>query len=724
MQNRVATSTGGPCAGGTVYAAQPATIAHTTFSANQVLTVLAAAQGGALWARTNAWLQNLLLHLNVVNGAPGYGAALYVNHGALDLNASTIANNFGEGVYRAASTSLALRNSIFWNNTDDLAGLPTNALGQLPDVSYCLIQDGDNEGFQGCFSADPQFERGFYLAGGSPALDAGGDMAADLLLSDRTTRTNGAPDEGRLDLGFHFASGLDPAVADLYVSGAGSDNQSGSDWDNAFRSITRALSVARDGTCIHIGAGLYTTNGETFPLTPSQQGLTLKGTGPEEVIINATGANTRVFVIQALDQLRIQGVTIQGGVNVQSNPFLGGGLYAAYSKFDLLDCRMANNTVTNLGEGFTFKGGGFYALGCDLSLSNCVVVSNTAGFSSSTAVGARSGFHAGGGGMIEGGKPAVIVDSLFMHNWCRGRGYSGIGDTLCGGGLYVSVPLTLVRTHFISNALSGSLAWMYGGGVYAASTLVADECRWIGNRLVGENSVQSGGGTPSSQGGAVYAGGEMRLRRAVVSRNSATATPLRISSALGGGLCGSSIILENALLNANGLFASNQTAGGAIYGTGTFAFTNITVAQNATSGVHYAGSGPVSIRNAIFWENAGQDLVGIPTNEAGVMTSVWYCAISDGQNDGVNGCLNVDPCFADTNTFHLKSRMGTLTDGYFRGITWEKFSVHSPLIDAGDPATPYSEEPVPNGRRVNLGAYGHTPAASKSLAKGTLLIRR
>lgn len=140
MQNRVATSTGGPCAGGTVYAAQPATIAHTTFSANQVLTVLAAAQGGALWARTNAWLQNLLLNLNVVNGTPDYGAALYVNHGALDLNASTIANNFGEGVYRAASTSLALRNSIFWNNTDDLAGLPTNALGQLPDVSYCLIQ--------------------------------------------------------------------------------------------------------------------------------------------------------------------------------------------------------------------------------------------------------------------------------------------------------------------------------------------------------------------------------------------------------------------------------------------------------------------------------------------------------------------------------------------------------------------------------------------------------
>jgi len=356
VQNRVETSAGGPCRGGAVYAAQPVVIAHTTFSANRAVTVLAAAQGGAFFAASNATLHNLLMNLNAVSGAPGQGAALFVDNGALALNAATIANNFGEGLYRAASSSLALRNSIFWNNTDDLAGLPTNTFGRLPDVSYCLIQDGDNEGFQGCLSADPQFERGFYLADGSPALDAGGDMAADLLLSDRTTRTNGAPDEGQLDLGFHFAGGLDPAVADLYVSGTGSDNQSGADWDNAFRSITRALSVARDGTCIHIGAGLYTTNGKTFPLTPTQQGLTVKGTGPEEVIINATGANTRVFVIQSLDQLCIQGVTIQGGVNARSNPFLGGGLYAAYSKLDLRDCRIANNTVTNLGEGFTFKG--------------------------------------------------------------------------------------------------------------------------------------------------------------------------------------------------------------------------------------------------------------------------------------------------------------------------------------------------------------------------------
>ena len=40
--------------------------------------------------------------------------------------------------------------------------------------------------------------------------------------------------------------------------------------------------------------------------------------------------------------------------------------------------------------------------------------------------------------------------------------------------------------------------------------------------------------------------------------------------------------------------------------------------------------------------------------------------------------------------------------------------VDSPCIDAGDPSADVALEPVPNGRRVNIGAYGGTPYASKS----------
>jgi hypothetical protein len=44
-------------------------------------------------------------------------------------------------------------------------------------------------------------------------------------------------------------------------------------------------------------------------------------------------------------------------------------------------------------------------------------------------------------------------------------------------------------------------------------------------------------------------------------------------------------------------------------------------------------------------------------------------------------------------------------------------AVTSPCIDVGDPATPAGDEPQPNGGRINMGAYGGTAEASKSLVR-------
>ena len=53
------------------------------------------------------------------------------------------------------------------------------------------------------------------------------------------------------------------------------------------------------------------------------------------------------------------------------------------------------------------------------------------------------------------------------------------------------------------------------------------------------------------------------------------------------------------------------------------------------------------------------------------------------------------------------------------------FDVHeknrSPVIDKGDPAADWSNEPKPNGSRVNMGAYGNTPEAALS-SKGLMLL--
>ena len=38
----------------------------------------------------------------------------------------------------------------------------------------------------------------------------------------------------------------------------------------------------------------------------------------------------------------------------------------------------------------------------------------------------------------------------------------------------------------------------------------------------------------------------------------------------------------------------------------------------------------------------------------------------------------------------------------------------SPAVDSGDPSSSYSNEPRPNGKRVNLGFYGNTPWATSA----------
>ena len=44
-------------------------------------------------------------------------------------------------------------------------------------------------------------------------------------------------------------------------------------------------------------------------------------------------------------------------------------------------------------------------------------------------------------------------------------------------------------------------------------------------------------------------------------------------------------------------------------------------------------------------------------------------------------------------------------------------------VDTGDPASPFSNEPRPNGARVNLGYYGNTPDALSTLSGMKIIIR-
>ncbi|MHC4739865.1 MAG: LamG-like jellyroll fold domain-containing protein [Planctomycetota bacterium] len=80
---------------------------------------------------------------------------------------------------------------------------------------------------------------------------------------------------------------------------------------------------------------------------------------------------------------------------------------------------------------------------------------------------------------------------------------------------------------------------------------------------------------------------------------------------------------------------------------------------------------------------------------------------------GLAGGEYGSPLFADANSgdYHLLSERGR-----YRATTdeWILDEVSSPCIDGGEPNVWPLEEPMPNGGRINMGAYGNTTSASMS----------
>ena len=122
----------------------------------------------------------------------------------------------------------------------------------------------------------------------------------------------------------------------------------------------------------------------------------------------------------------------------------------------------------------------------------------------------------------------------------------------------------------------------------------------------------------------------------------------------------------------------------------------------------------LNITNNIITDNGGYGINNIASNISWSHSFNDFWNNTQGKYNGTTeggGEIEVDPNFADAENgdFHLKS-----TGGHWNGSTWVHDDVTSPCIDAGDPAADYSNEPEPNGGRINMGAYGNTVEASKS----------
>lgn len=148
---------------------------------------------------------------------------------------------------------------------------------------------------------------------------------------------------------------------------------------------------------------------------------------------------------------------------------------------------------------------------------------------------------------------------------------------------------------------------------------------------------------------------------------------------------------------------------------GSPTLTNVTVVNNSY-GLYVDYSDPQStpnISNCIFWLNSQADISCLENQ-----CIVSYSCIEDGYKG--QGNISLDPSFANPadGDYHLLSKQGRFLPEYSYIDSLQKLWVldkrTSPCIDAGDPKINPGRELIAGGGRVNLGAYGNTPYASRS----------
>jgi len=133
--------------------------------------------------------------------------------------------------------------------------------------------------------------------------------------------------------------------------------------------------------------------------------------------------------------------------------------------------------------------------------------------------------------------------------------------------------------------------------------------------------------------------------------------------------------------------------------------SNLTIVGNKYGIEAYADSQP-DISNIILWDNTDGDLFGCRAR--------YSCVERGGEGNITDDPLFVDP---DNGDYHIRSARGRY---WPRFDIWVLDKVTSPCVDAGDPYTGALNEPMPNGGRINIGAYGGTTEASLSPSEQNL----
>ena len=251
----------------------------------------------------------------------------------------------------------------------------------------------------------------------------------------------------------------------------------------------------------------------------------------------------------------------------------------------------------------------------------------------------------------------------------------------------------------------GGLEGMFGGAILCCISMADDSgfpvpsSPTIDSCLIAHNEARTGGGIMCVDDS------EAVITNNVIVENSTD-------------LDGAGIAIYFAYCKvANNVIARNSglMGGGIMTYLGVPSITNNTIVSNRPSAMHLEPASlffwmpeTVPVVNNIIWSNEIylSDMVSPEEYD------IRFNDIQGGWEG--EGNIDLDPLFAsvENDDYHLKSQEGRW-DPAIGG--WVTDDVTSPCIDAGDPDSDVMDEPQPNGRRIDIGAYGGTEQASRSL---------
>jgi hypothetical protein len=299
--------------------------------------------------------------------------------------------------------------------------------------------------------------------------------------------------------------------------------------------------------------------------------------------------------------------------------------------------------------------------------------------------------------IILGAGNSVLDGFTITESYCKNSFYSTNGY---GGCIY----LDNMSNTVISNCTFSNNS-IIAGSIYISNSksVLINHCTFTNN-------------TADSAGAISLNGCHISISNSVFNKNSVVNS-------------GGAIKMNNCTATiTNCIFNNNSaTSGGSIESMGSqTSVLNCTFTGNFAS---YAGSviecyDNTNLNNSIIWNNSSPRTSGNAVINYSNIQNGWF-------GKGI-GNINIDPLFVrpgvwdmngtpnnphddfwkDTDwDYHLKSKTGRWDPV---SKTWLRDNVNSPCIDAGDPNADPGQELWPNGKKINIGAYGGSSQASMS----------